>query len=236
MMRLATISLIGVLLFACGGDGALDGQYVALGDSISAGNGASDPAQTGVVALVAADRDVPARNLAVAGATASDLVERQLPAAMELVEAGDVAFVTVSAGGNDLAALIPNAACVEEPLPAACPLDETLFGIEERLLRIIDDIRDFDGDVPIVLIAYPNFFSGTGHAFEAPAERVLRRFAEMLRDVSSTQRNVAVAEPSFEGRGGELTHVLDEPSDPHPNDAGQQVIAEAVLVALREID
>jgi len=223
---------VALLLAACGGED-VDGVYVSLGDSIGAGWSASDPAEHGFAALVAREQGAELRNLADAGATTEDVIAHQLPDAVALVEAGVVAFITVSAGGNDMAGLIPNQACVEDPLPAACPLEDTLAGIEERLLRIVDDIRDIDGDAPIVLVAYPNFFSGTGHPWEAPAARVLPRFAEVLRRVAATYGNVVVAAPSFEGRGGELTGVLAEPFDPHPNDAGHRVIAEAVVAALK---
>ena len=37
----------------------------------------------------------------------------------------------------------------------------------------------------------------------------------------------------FDGRGGELTHVLDTPFDPHPNDAGYRVIADAFIDVLK---
>ncbi len=47
---------------------------------------------------------------------------------------------------------------------------------------------------------------------------------------------VAVAHPwdAFEGHGDDLTHVLDEPFDPHPNDAGHRAIAAADTAALEE--
>jgi hypothetical protein len=57
-----------------------------------------------------------------------------------------------------------------------------------------------------------------------------------MRDVASKYERVAVAEPSFDGRGGDLTHVLDAQFDPHPNDAGHRVIAEALLDALDQLE
>ena len=90
--------------------------------------------------------------------------------------------------------------------------------------------------MPIVLLAYPNFFSGTGHAWEAPASRVLPRLDDVVRDVASRFDRVTVAEPSdaFECHAGELTHVNDAAFDPHPNDAGHRVIAGAFEAALEE--
>jgi hypothetical protein len=90
--------------------------------------------------------------------------------------------------------------------------------------------------VPIVLLGYPNFFSGTGHAWEAPAGRVLPQLVDSLQMVASEHDRVEVALPSFDGRGGELTHVNDEDFDPHPNDAGHRVIADAMLAALAKVE
>jgi hypothetical protein len=52
--------------------------YVSIGDSIAAGNGASDPSTTGFVALLAAREEVSLRNLAVSGATTDDELTEQL--------------------------------------------------------------------------------------------------------------------------------------------------------------
>lgn len=212
-------------------------MHLSLGDSVAAGNGASDAARTSFAALLASREGLVLHNLAVPGATTQDVIDGQLPDATALLDGSrDVRLITISAGGNDLAALIPNAACVEDPLPAACPLDETLADIEERLHTIIGAIRVADPDLRVVLLAYPNFFSGTGHAFEAPAGRVLPRFGDMLRRVGARYARTAVAEaaPAFEGRGGALTHVLDPAFDPHPNDAGHRAIADAFAAALDE--
>jgi lysophospholipase L1-like esterase len=216
---------------------ANDGNiYVSIGDSIAAGNGASDPATTGFVALLAAREEVSVRNLAVSGATTDDVLTDQLGKALVPIESGHAAFVTISAGGNDLAGLIPNASCVQEPLPPSCPLDEALATVEANLNAIVAYIRDANTRVPVVLLAYPNFFSGTGHAWEAPASRVLPRLDDVIREVASRFDRVTVAEPfdAFEGHAGDLTHVNDPAFDPHPNDAGHRVIADAFASALED--
>jgi lysophospholipase L1-like esterase len=213
------------------------GVYVSIGDSIAAGNGASDPDETAFVPRLARTAgDVRVENLAVAGATTTDVIDSQLGRAVEMVAEGEVTFVTVSAGGNDLAALIPNQACVEDPLPPACPLDETLELVERNLVEIVTALRDAHAGTPIVLLAYPNFFSGTRHEFEEPAGRVLPRFAETLERIAAQFPRVYVADPSreFEGRAGQLTNLLADPPDPHPNDGGHLLIADEIWHTLRE--
>lgn len=210
--------------------------YVSMGDSVAAGNGASDAGATSFAALVAAHEELTLFNVAVAGAGLQQVLDEQLARVLPLLGSGRVRAITISAGGNDLAALIPNAACVEDPPPEACPLDETLDGVAGRVDRLLGMLRDADARVPIVLLGYPNFFSGTGHTWEAPAGRVLPQLVALLEDIASKYERVAVATPSFDGRGDDLTHVNDAQFDPHPNDAGHAVIADAMLAALAEIE
>lgn len=229
------------LLSGCGddapaGDEATGVVLLSLGDSIAAGNGASDPDGTSFAALVARDLDLELENLAVAGKTTREVIDEQLPQAAGSVRDRAVGLITISAGGNDLAALIPNASCVEDPLPQSCPLEATLGEVATRLDAILSSLRSAYPDAAIVLLAYPNFFSGTGHAFDAPAERVLPRLGERMREVAGRHDRVGVAAPAFDGRGGELTHVLDAVFDPHPNDAGHRIIADAVIEAATDIE
>jgi lysophospholipase L1-like esterase len=235
------VALVAIVATACGGSSAAktySGMYISIGDSIAAGNGASDPATTGFVALLAKDEGgLETANLAVAGATTGDVIEKQLPEATEAARGKKLAFITVSAGGNDLAGLIPNTSCQVDPLPASCPLDDELATVETNLDAIMKRLRAIDGRVPIVLLLYPNFFWGTGHAFEAPAARVLPRLDEVIARVAAKYPHTAVAlgAPPFEGRGGELTHTLDTQFDPHPNDAGHRALAAAFEEALRRV-
>jgi lysophospholipase L1-like esterase len=228
-----------LLATTCGGSANTTPEgdvYISIGDSVGAGNGASDTTSTSFAALVAADEQVTLFNVAKAGATTDDAIHDQLIRVINPLQGGRVRLITISAGGNDLAGLIPNPSCVEDPLPAACPLDEQLAKVEANLNVIMRALRDANARTPIVLVGYPNFFSGTGHAFEAPAARVLPRFNDLLRRIAERYPHTAVADPypSFEGRGGELTHVLDPQFDPHPNDAGHAIIADAVEEAARE--
>jgi lysophospholipase L1-like esterase len=231
-----------VYLLAFLGDGSKDGGpssaqdvYVSIGDSVAAGSGASDAASTSFAALIASREEVELYNVAMAGATTRRVIDEQLPDVLPILGSGRVRLITISAGGNDFAALIPNAACVEDPPPASCPLDDTLEAVAGRLDEMLRLLRDANASVPIIMLGYPNFFSNTGHTWEAPAARVLPQLASTMRDVAARYEHVAVAEPSFDGRGNELTHVLDTPFDPHPNDAGHRVIAEAMLEALNGV-
>lgn len=246
LLALTILALGGAFAASCGDNGdarsserpQLRGStLIALGDSIAAGNGATDPATGSFAAVLASRRGLELRSFAVSGADSAAVLSQQVPAALPALT-DDVTLVVISAGGNDLAGLIPNAACTQDPLPPACPLEDALAAVERNMASIIDALRDERPQVPIALLAYPNFFSGTGHAFEAPAGRVLPQFGAMLEDLASRYDRVVVAKPGpkFESRGQDLTGVLDPKFDPHPNDAGHRVIADAFDEALRGLE
>jgi lysophospholipase L1-like esterase len=236
----AVIIAIVVLLGACSGASArhYDGVYLSLGDSVAAGDGASDRASTSFAALLAKDEGgLAVENLAVAGATTRDVIQKQLPEIDAALSGRKIAFITISIGGNDLGALIPNTTCQQEPLPASCPLDDALASVTKNLDDIMRQLREKHGGAPIVLLLYPNFFSGTGHAFEAPAARVLPRLDEAIGGVAARYKHTSIARTAavFEGEGSRLTHVLDPRFDPHPNDAGHRLIADAFVAALKDV-
>lgn len=238
---LAALALLVYFVAAAGGSssgGEPPGDvYISMGDSVAAGNGASDASTTSFAGLIAARQKVTLYNVAKAGAATRQVLDEQLPLVLPILGGGRVRFITISAGGNDFAALIPNAACTEDPPPPACPLDEALAGVSARLDEILRFLRDANAHVPIVLLGYPNFFEGTGHAWEEPAGHVLPQLVDAMRSVASKYARVTVATPSFsdQSRSRVLTHVLDEPFDPHPNDAGHAIIADAIEAALEEI-
>ncbi|MDP9235872.1 MAG: SGNH/GDSL hydrolase family protein [Chloroflexota bacterium] len=242
-MRLLLIVLVAAVLAsmaaACSHSSSpakYEGIYVSLGDSVAAGNGASDKASTSFAALLAKDEGgLQLVNLAVAGNTTTDVIEKQLPQIDAAAASRKIAFIAISIGGYDLAALIPNATCQQDPLPASCPLDEALASVERNLDQIMRALRMQHADTPIVLLLYPNFFSGTGHVFEAPAARVLPRLDDVIARVAARYPHTAAADaaPAFDGNGRTLTRVLDPQFDPHPNDAGHRLIANAFEEALK---
>ena len=183
------------------------GVYVALGDSVAAGSGASDPETTSYVALVGA-----------------------------ALREGDVRLVTITIGGNDLNELQSSPdtrACLADVRSPACPVAELLVGTEERLDTILGELRAAGPETAIVMELYPNLFSGTGHIFEGPADDAFAMLNEVIARVTE-RYDIVLADPRapFVGGGRELTRLLDATPDAHPNDAGHRAIAEAFLEAV----
>jgi lysophospholipase L1-like esterase len=217
------------------------GLYLALGDSIAVGQGASDPATKGYVALVAEalrqqhGDSLEVMNLAVGGATTQDLIDEQLaPALEQLRTRSDVRALTITIGGNDLNEIqdSPDAAvCLADPLSEECPIPEVLAGTRDRLTRILSEILDITSPrTAVVIQLYPNLFSGTGHEFEYAASVAFDFLNVTINAVADLQAS-GVADPvaGFTGRGNELTNIPNTPPDFHPNDAGYRVIADAFL-------
>ena len=168
---------------------AVAGTYLALGDSLAVGVGASRPSELGYVArLHRALRDVrPAglgavHNLAVSGETsASMLAGGQLESAIGAIERANppVSLLTLDIGGNDLLGLLRTQACQIEPLGPACLglLATTLERFEANLRMIVGRLRDAldrsHAGAAVALMTYYNPFSGANPHFEAAADLAL---------------------------------------------------------------
>ena len=166
------------------------GTYLALGDSLAVGVGATRPDETGYVAALARALGAPGamppvaahRNLAISGETSDSMINGgQLARAVGEIARADppVTLVTLDIGGNDLLALLRTAECSTDPQGEACLalLDETLEVFEENFRRIVGEIqralREAAPDAQLAVMTYYNPFSGTGVQFEGAGELAL---------------------------------------------------------------
>lgn len=256
-----TVSLLAVA--ACGSAAErqpLAGVYLALGDSLSAGNGASDRDETAFVPLVhaALGPQVELMNLGIPGDTSDDLLNGgpldQAIAEIEQrkadsVAGNEVAVVTLEIGGNDLLNLF-----FELVVPAICPnvrdslntprcvdaFHDALDTYEPNLEAILDRLKKADPDLPIFLMTLYNPFSGKTPALDDLTELTLEGaqdtpFPEGLQDIVRRQADehgvfLVDVYPHFEGNAVE--YVANDLI--HPNDIGYRVMADAVLDEMRE--
>jgi len=234
--------------------------YIALGDSLSAGVGASSYTEKGFVGLVHDElgADYALFNLGIAGHTSTELIEEgPLDRALAEIDNrnndenadNDVKVVTLEIGGNDLLDIF-----FDLVLPGRCPnlaeglqrpecvqaLERALAAYEPNLDLILDRIREVDPEITVFLMTLYNPFSGGTAALDEIAELALEGapdtpFPEGLQDIIRRQAEVNGAHlvevyPHFEGRARE--YIASDTI--HPNDTGYRVMADAVIAEIRE--
>ena len=240
---------------SAGAAGAQGSTYLALGDSVAAGIGASDPGGGGYVPVLAGlleqrlgcdDGDSPScpvtvRQLAVPGATTATLLRDQLPRALELLEEQpDVRLVTLTVGGNDVFRPVLQA-CAGAPDAPACTdavtgsLREVDRGVDEVLAGLTAAAPE---GTTVAVMTYDNPVAACRLAPLAPlAEQVLEGADERpgLNDVlrARAQEHGAVLV--------ETAGLLSAPDDfvggqdcLHPSATGHERIARAFLDAVDE--
>lgn len=255
-VRSAVLGLAVVLaaLVAGCGEGDSGNAYLALGDSLAVGEGASDEKGTGYVALFyqflreELDGDLALRNIGVRGETSRSLVtEGQLGRALDFLErnwddddANDVLVITLDIGGNDLRSLVKEGAPCAPPATLDDPrcsgaVPQLIDDYQANLFAILQTLRVAAGpDVQIYVLTLMNPYSGTGgpldEAGDLGAALVNDQVIAAVQDPAVDAILVDVF-PASTGRGSELSHVEDPESDFHPNDAGYQLMADALIEA-----
>lgn len=164
--------------------------YLALGDSLAWGDGASDPAATAYVPLfadyVAGTPHGDAKqlvNLAVGGETTTTFLGAQLTAAEAVINDPDtdVRVVTLSIGGNDLLNLLNETtdACWIDPTSTDCQgalavaLGSVATNYPVLLTRLAIALAGDVGDEDLYLTVLYNPFGGTASSFELPVDVAL---------------------------------------------------------------
>ena len=228
--------------------------YIALGDSLAFGVGASDPAALGYVgvthnALARSDRyagrGLEVVNLGVPGATSYDLLlpGGQLDKAIE--EANErreddtsaddnVEIVTLNIAGNDILGLGGEGSpCLADPLSRGCQemyqgmLDE----LEGNVKQVLQRLREAAPRADIIVLDMYSPLSGRG----GPADLIAGFALEGLN--AATERAVSEADvgakmarvyPVFRGHAQELVAA----DNLHPNDDGHALMSEVVLATI----
>ena len=269
MSRRVMVVVAGMLLGLLTGSGPASAEpdpapigrplYLALGDSLAAGVGASNPTVTGYVPQLyellrqqlacqpagrPSCRSLALRNLGVGGATSTTLLATQLPAAVAELQArnhdpnphNDVQVVTIDIGGNDVFGVVSS--CAAGPTPECAALIQArLQSFAVNLTQILGQLRAAAGaDTVIIAMTYYNPLPSCRLASLAPlADAVLEGGLGVTVGLNDLIRSIAaahgvlVAETYGQLGPGELVGGSD---CLHPNDAGYQRITEAFAAAL----
>jgi len=234
--------------------------YIALGDSLSVGVGASEASETSFVPLVheSLGNDYELINLGHGGDTSADLIgDGHLNEAIETIigrnddgiDGNEVALVTLEIGGNDLLGLYfgavltgtcPDVTAILSKPACTEPLATALAEFDANLGETLNQLLEADPSLRVLLLTLYNPFPGflpvqsiAALALEGLADS---QFPDGLNDIirdQAGQRDIPVVElyEPFENTAGELISG----DFIHPNDAGYRVMAEAVIATLEDL-
>ncbi|MEE8346639.1 MAG: GDSL-type esterase/lipase family protein [Dehalococcoidia bacterium] len=228
--------------------------YIAIGDSIAFGVGASIPEEGGYVALTFESlhksdryrrRGLDLVNLGVPGATSSDLLlpggqlERAVSEITERREDAssaddNVEIITVNIGGNDVLALATlDSPCVADPLSTECQdrFQEMQEALEDNLSEVLQRLREAAPEADIIVVDLYSPISGRGGTPDIIADFAvsgINTVTERVTSRSEVRAKLASVYTLFRGRANQF--VADD--NIHPNDAGHAVIGEVVLAAI----
>ena len=135
-------------------------SYVALGDSYPAGGGpVGGESYVDHYEELIEDRDleVEVTDLSVSGATTADLLST-ISGADQKAALHEAQLVTITIGGNDF--LQTAGTCRTD---MAC-FDETLAGIEQRLIEVAEEVRAAAPNAVILMTNYPDVAAGNPSA------------------------------------------------------------------------
>jgi lysophospholipase L1-like esterase len=219
--------------------------YVALGDSLAANVGV-DSASDGYVSRLHQQlelrdgTDYGLRNFGVSGETTGTLLNGgQLDDALAFLASNRVAYITIDIGANDLLGHLGSDDCSEALETAGCQarIGSAFAAYEINLDLVLAELREAAPDATILFLTAYNPFSlgfGTAVAVEQTSTQVLADFNDVAAGIAATY-DVLVADgftPMLETTAA-TTHMLDPVPDIHPNESGYDILAVALLDALR---
>lgn len=234
--------------------------YLALGDSLAFGAGASDPERTGYVPLLHASlqRSMPCHpkgehacselqlvNLAENGATTTTLRQTQLPAALAILESrntdgdpgNDVVAITIDIDGNDAVGGVFDSCATTVSLACGQALQETFSTISENLTAILMQLRAAAGpEIRIAVMTYFNSLIACDYRDAADnAELVLQGIPGITPGLNgiirlAAERADALVADTFGMLG--VNDLIGGIDCLHANDSGYEKIASAFMTVL----
>jgi len=218
--------------------------YVALGDSLAANVGVTEP-RDGYVSRLhnwLQQRDgatLGLRNYGISGETSGTLIRGgQLQDAIAFIETHPVPYLTVDVGANDLLGHLGSADCsvdLDDPL-CRDRIESSRAAYAANIEVIFRSLREAAPEATIVFLLAYNPFSlgfGAGVGFETRSNAILDDFND-LAATAAGRFDILVAD-GFEpmlGTAGSTTHMLDDPPDIHPKAIGYDILASAIVAVL----
>jgi len=229
LSALLALALVCGLAAAAGAESETDAKkLVLLGDSIPAGEGASDPSKSYAKLLAAQGCDVA--NFAVGGHKADDLLAVLAENEDARTAIGRADFIGVSIGGNDL--LASNVITLVLRLLArkdTRTLDKYIEAFREKFTRIVSELRELNGDAVLIAQTLYNSMEDVplvGSAYNIAVAKLNQVYYDYLAEHPGAYV-IADVYGAFKGRGG-----LIHPDRLHPSDEGHAMIARVLTAAM----
>ena len=234
MKKTASAVAAGLLLAAAGNTVYAEPQvpaaYVAIGDSLAAGQTPNRAIDSGYADLIAQEltRNQPlafySKDLAFPGFTTSDVLESiESDEAKELL--GSANIITVSAGANDLLRLVQanaaEGALSFEEIPADYALNEARKNVEKILSELEELAPSADVYVMGYYFAYP-------HARDSQKQGTAKQLELLNAILEQEAEQAGVTFVDVADRFGEdAVELVPNSGDVHPNVDGYQEMANA---------
>lgn len=221
-----------------------DPMVLVLGDSVAAGMGVDDFTESYASRVHAwlerrDGADYGLVDLADPGETSWSLREEgQLDRGLAWLDRSEPALIVLDIGANDLLSALRHPACADDITSDSCRalVDGRLDDYRATFAATLADLREAVPRAPLVVMTTYNPFSfGTGSAFEQRSEEVVAQLNGITRRLALRHgARVADAATPFEDRATDLTHMsADDAPDVHPNAAGYDTLAAALIDALQ---
>lgn len=203
-------------------------SYVALGDSLAAGQTPKREIDTGYSDLIAQEigRNQPlafySKDLAFPGFTTSDVLERvQSNEAKSLLQNANV--ITISAGANDLLRLIKADAKSGSLTFQQIPADYSLNGVRKNMVTILSDLKKIAPKAQVYVMGY---YFAYPHARDSQKNGTAQQLDLLNEILAKVAKEADVQFVSVDAAvGNSATGKVPNPADVHPNVEGYRAMA-----------
>lgn len=234
-------AIAGFLLFSGSASAQAELQipaaYVAIGDSLAAGQTPERQIDAGYADLIAQElsRNQPvafySKNLAFPGFTTADVLDSiQTDEAKEVLASANL--ITVSAGANDLLRLVQNDAAQGSLTFQQVQADFALNEARKNMDLVLAELTEQSPNAAVYVMGYYFAYPHVRNSQKTGTAKQLDRLNAILKQSADKAGAVFVAvDKPF---GGNAVDKVPNPSDVHPNAAGYQAMANAFFDEYQE--
>lgn len=227
---IATFAMMGLFILPFQSSAQVIGpvSYIALGDSLAAGQTPMREIDTGYSDLIAQEiaRNQPlafySKDLAFPGFTTADVLKRvQSKEAKPLLQQANV--ITISAGANDLLRLIQADAKSGSLTYQQIPADYSLNGVRKNMTTMLAELKKIAPEAQVYVMGYYFAYPHARDSQKVGTAKQLNRLNEILAKVAKEAGAQFVSvDAAF---GDDAIAKVPNPADVHPNAEGYRAMA-----------